>query len=543
MKPQYHHRSGSFERRRFLGALGAASVAFGSSSFLSIGKAFGQQAGGARFFLREDRFGRMFPGLPPFAQPSEQLAQALLDIGKPGGVLDARDNLAAGPVALIADPALSVDNANNAEHTAGTTFVGQFLDHDMTFDLGSKLGVPVDPEDSLNTRTPAFDLDSVYGGGPSRSPELYLTGRDSIKFRVESGGQFEDLPRRSNGTAIISDPRNDENLMIAGLQAAFYLFHNHAVDEVRRRQPRLSNDDVFREARRLTTWHYHWLILNEVLPLFIGRDLVEDILFRGRKFYRPSVGFIPVEFQGAAYRFGHSMVRPSYRANLAGDNGAAFFGMIFDPEGEGQSDPIDLRGGARAPRRFIDWETFFDFGSIARPSGTGTLGEDMRPNKLIDARISTPLFNIPLAAIASGDPPTSLPQRNLLRQVTWSLPSGQRIAREMGIEPLNPSELGELRGYGLALERSTPLWYYVLKEGGVRGKGVRLGPVGGHIVGEVIIGLLQMDEESYLTQNPLWRPTLPTIMGSLSEEFRIIDFLAYAGVDPLSRAAKRGRAA
>ena len=172
MKPQYHHRSGSFERRRFLGALGAASVAFGSSSFLSIGKAFGQQAGGARFFLREDRFGRMFPGLPPFAQPSEQLAQALLDIGKPGGVLDARDNPAAGPVALIADPALSVDNANNAEHTAGTTFVGQFLDHDITFDLGSKLGVPVDPEDSLNTRTPAFDLDSVYGGGPSRSPAL-----------------------------------------------------------------------------------------------------------------------------------------------------------------------------------------------------------------------------------------------------------------------------------------------------------------------------------------------------------------------------------
>ena len=81
------------------------------------------------------------------------------------------------------------------------------------------------------------------------------------------------------------------------------------------------------------------------------------------------------------------MVRPSYRANLAGDNGAAFFGMIFDPAGEGQSDPVDLRGGARAPRRFIDWETFFDFGAIARPSGTGTLGEDMRPNKLIDARI------------------------------------------------------------------------------------------------------------------------------------------------------------
>jgi hypothetical protein len=533
------YRSGSFPRRRFLGTLGAASLALNASGFLGVGQAFAQQAGGARFFLREDRFGRMFPGLPAFAQPSAQLTEALTDIGKPGGILDAKDNVAAGPAALILDPNLNLDNANNADHTAGTTFMGQFLDHDMTFDLGSKLGVPLDPEDALNTRTPAFDLDSVYGGGPRRSPEQYGSGRDRIKFRVETGGQFEDLPRRADRTAIIPDPRNDENLMIAGLQAAFLLFHNHAVDELRRRRSNLSEDEVFREARRLTTWHHHWMILHEFLPLFIGQDVVDDVLFRGRKFYRPSVGFIPVEFQGAAYRFGHTMVRPSYRANLAGDNGEPFFGMIFDPAGEGQSDPVDLRGGARARRRFIDWETFFDFGPIPRPSGTGTLGEDVRPNKLIDGRISTPLFNLPLVAIASGDRPTSLPERNLLRHVTWSLPSGQRIAREMGVTPLSPSELDELRGYGLGLERSTPLWYYVLKEGEVRMKGLKLGPVGARIVGEVIVGLIQMDDDSFLTQNPLWKPTLPTIAGNVTGEFRAIDFLAYAGVDPLSRAGKR----
>jgi hypothetical protein len=82
-----------------------------------------------------------------------------------------------------------------------------------------------------------------------------------------------------------------------------------------------------------------------------------DAALRQRRFYRPAVGqaFMPVEFQGACYRFGHSMVRPSYRANVAGDNGAAFFGMIFDPAGEGQRDPVDLRGNARAPRRFIGW--------------------------------------------------------------------------------------------------------------------------------------------------------------------------------------------
>ena len=534
---QQQRESVRLSRRSFLGTVGAASAALGAASLLGAGSALGQRAGGARFFMREDRFGRMFPGLPAFARPSPQLSAALMEIGKPGGVLDAQDDLAAGPVALIADPALRANNPDNGTHTAGTTFMGQFLDHDITFDLGSRLGVPIDPEDSLNTRTPSFDLDSVYGGGPKRSPELYGERRARIQFKVESGGRFEDLPRGANGQAILADPRNDENMMIAGLQAAFYLFHNHAVELLRKRHPRWDDDDVYREAKRLTTWHYQWMIVNEFLPLFIGRELTEDILFRGRRFYRPRVGFIPVEFQGAAYRFGHSMVRPSYRANLTGNaGGQAFFGMVFDPAGQGQADPVDLRGGARAPRRFIDWETFFDFGSIPRPSGVGTLGEDMRPNKLIDARLSTPLFNLPLGTIASGEPPTSLAQRNLLRQVTWSMPSGQRVAREMGVEPLGGSEFGELSGYGLGLERSTPLWYYVLKEAHLRANGVTLGPVGGRIVGEVFVGLLRFDDESYLTQNPLWKPTLPTIMGHASGEFRMIDFLAFAGVDPISRA-------
>jgi hypothetical protein len=519
------------ERRKFLCALGSGAVALGSSGVLGVRNALAD----GRFFIREDRFGRIFPDLEPFAQPSSQLTAALLDIGKPGGILDAHDNLAAGPVALIVDPALNVNNPNNPTHTAGTTFMGQFLDHDMTFDLTSRLNEPAEPEDSPNARTPAFDLDSVYGGGPSKSPELYQQHPSRIKFRLESGGLFEDLPRAGNGTAIVSDPRNDENLIISGLHAAFLRFHNNAADHVAKRHRRMEAEDAFREARRLTTWHYQWMIVHEFLPRFIGQELVDEILHRGRKFYRTRVAFMPVEFQGAAYRFGHSMVRPSYRANLAGDNGQPFFAMIFDPAGEGQADPVDLRGGARAPRRFIGWQTFFDFGAIPRPRGAGTLGEDVRPNKRIDARISTPLFHLPLAAIATGEPPTALPQRNLLRQVTWSLPSGQRIAREMDVDPLSRSELSELSDYGLRLDRSTPLWYYVLKEGAVRAKGLTLGPVGGRIVGEVFIGLLELDRDSYLSVSPLWRPTLPTINGPVTGEFRMIDFLAFAGVDPTSR--------
>ena len=234
------------------------------------------------------------------------------------------------------------------------------------------------------------------------------------------------------------------------------------------------------------------------------------------------------------YRFGHTMVRPSYRANLAGDNGAPFFAMIFDPAGEGHADPVDLRGGARAPRRFIGWQTFFDFGPTFT-DGPGNPNPAIRPNKLVDARISTPLFHLPLAAIPSGDPPISLPQRNLLRHITWSLPSGQSIAREINVPSLSRTDLSELKPLGQRLDESTPLWYYALKEAQVMAGGLRLGPVGGRIVGEVIIGLLQLDQRSYLGANPRWRPTLPTRSGQVTGNFRMIDFLTFAGVDPTSR--------
>jgi hypothetical protein len=517
-------------RRKFLGRLGAgaASTAVLGSVGNAVATAATTRDGAAMSGAaagRTDRFTRMFRQ-PPFALPSAAMETALREIGKPGGMLDAKDDLSKGPVALIVDPALNVGNPNNPTHTAGTTFMGQFLDHDITFDLSSRLGQVTSPEATLNVRTPAFDLDTVYGGGPGASAVLYQPG-DPIKLRVESGGRYEDLPRTTDNVAIIADPRNDENLVIAGLQVAFLKFHNAAVDRVRS-EGVTDPSEAFAAARRLTTWHYHWMILHEFLPLFIGQQAVNDILARGRRHYTATVPIIPVEFQGAAYRFGHSMVRPSYRVNVTGNGGAPFFGFVFDPSEAGSADPSDLSGGFRAERRFIDWETFFDFGD-----------GQVRPNKKIDTAISTPLFNLPVGTIAKFPGtelgPTSLPQRNLLRHLTWLLPSGQRLAQVMGLPVLSPADLDELSGFGLNLDRSTPLWLYILREAELVADGLHLGPVGGRIVGEVFIGLLQTDPASYLRSAPQWRPTLPTRSGD--GDFRMVDFLTLAGVDPQSRAS------
>jgi hypothetical protein len=519
-----HPRKGDLNRRRFLLGLGsgtAGAVALGST------QAMAAVVDDPRALVTPaDRFGRMFPDLPSFVEATDRNRAALSDMGRPGGMLDARDNLAAGPVALLADPNLSLNNRDNPTHTAGTTFLGQFLDHDMTFDTTSVLGVPTSPEGTVNNRTPALDLDSVYGGGPSVSPHLYQS--DRIKLRIESGGLFEDVPRNPDGSAIIADPRNDENAIISGLQAAFILFHNNVVEHLRGQG--VPQNQLFAQARRLVTWHYQWIIVHQFLAEVIGADVVNDILLRGRRWYRPEPGpaFIPVEFQGAAYRFGHSMVRPSYRLNLAGNpDGSAFFGFIFDPVGDFEADPSDLRGGARSPRRFVGWQTFFDFGP--QFTDPGSSNPAIRRNKRIDTKISTPLFRLPLGAIADGTPPVSLPQRNLLRQLTWSIPAGQRIAQVMGAPMLH---LQELANYGVALENQTPLWYYVLAEAERLADGLRLGPVGGRIVGEVFIGLLQLDPNSYLAAAPSWRPTLPT---QTPGDFRMTDLLRFSRVDPTSR--------
>lgn len=468
------------------------------------------------------RFIRMFDDLEAFSPPSAELRASLIELSRPGGILDANDPLEVGPVRLITEPELSPNNRDNPTHTAGTTFVGQFLDHDITMDADSRLGRSTSVRRSVNSRTARLDLDSVYGGGPSESPELYEA--DRRRFRVESGGQFEDLPRDADGVAIISDGRNDENLMIAGLQVAFLMFHNAVVDRVE--ASGLTGEEAFEEARPLVRWHWQWIVIHEFLPQIVGQSMVDSVRSGGRQFYTPRRPLIPVEFQTAAYRFGHSMVRPSYRANLAGDNGEPFFALIFDPAQFGQPDPDDLSGGSRAPRRFIGWQTFFDFGD----------GE-VKPNKRIDTKMSSPLFRLSAAAIGTprGEDlgPTSLATRNLLRHITWDIPSGQVVARRMGVEPLSPTALADFGAFGSALDTRTPLWLYVLREAELLEDGLQLGPVGGRIVAEVLIGLVELDGSSYLNAPNAWSPTLPARDGGGG--FGMADLLTIAGVDPASR--------
>jgi hypothetical protein len=484
----------------------------------------------SRYFAA-GRFGRMFGELPPFASDTPQVRHALLKIGEAGGLMDANDDLSQGPRQLITDQNLQINNPDNPRMGAGMTFLGQFLDHDMTFDPTSSLERQVDPEQIANFRTPTFALDSVYGAGIGGSPHLYEFG-GGPKFlveKIEGAGMPDryDLPRNSQEIALSGDPRNDENLVISQLHLAFLRFHNAVVDHLAALG--IADSDLFAEAQRTVRWHYQWIILKHFLRLTCTAPVVEDILANGRKLYDwQNEPYIPVEFSVACYRFGHSQVRPSYRANFTGASGGGeLFQFIFQGLPDHTSpEADDFSGSSRKPWRFIDWRTFFDFGD-----------GKMRHNKKIDTKLSTPLFVLPGSVVSNPDAkinPQSLAQRNLLRHLTFSLPSGQRIGKAMkaqipSLELLADSDLAELKAYGL--HNRTPLWYYVLKEAEVIAGGESLGPLGARIVAEVFVGLIQGDSQSFLTQDPDWTPFLPTIDPAREgHDFTMEDMLRFAGV-------------
>ncbi len=480
-------------------------------------------------FYEQGRFGRMFPRLPAFAADTPTMRAALMAVGAKNGIMDAKDNTEVHPSKLITEPAHSLNNPDNPAMSAGMTFLGQFIDHDITLDTTSSLEQQVDPEAIQNFRIPSLALDNVYGAGPLNNAHLYDVS-DPIKLLVEpiagseahsrGGVQRMDLPRNSQNTALIGDVRSDENVILSQLHCAFLQFHNRCVDHVRANTGLTSPHAVFAEAQRLVRWHYQWIVVHEYLAKTCGTAMVSDVLENGRKYYKwRNEPFIPVEFAVAAFRFGHSQVRPSYRMNFGPATDQDVFLRIFDdtPANAASNDPNDMRGGCkpgqpRPPRRFIDWQTFFDFGD----------GKS-RNNKKIDTKLSSVLMDL---IGFPGSEPQSLAQRNLLRHLTFRLPSGQAVAKAMRMPVLPDSDFADLAPHGLA--NRTPLWFYLLREAEVSSSGERLGPVGARIVAEVMLGLIEGDTTSYLRQDPQWTPSLPSTAGP--GRFAMADLLRFAGV-------------
>jgi hypothetical protein len=442
--------------------------------------------------LAEDedgKYGRIWSDLPAQDSPDA----ALMALSRDGAPMDATSR-PGGEGALTDNPRIP----------AGFTFFGQFIAHDITADR-SLLLHHANFNEVRNFRVPQLDLESVYAAGPSGNPYLYdMDDTDKFLIGINNRGEANDLPRNRQGRALIGDPRDDVHTIISQLHLAFLKFHNRVVDHVREQGTPAA--EVFNQARRLVTWHYQWIAAHEFLPLTVGQELVSDIFANGPKFYsydeRPR---IPVEFADAAYRFGHSQIRAIYKLNAHAQ------GRIF-PECGGTC-PV------RADRA-IDWSYFFNVDADRPPQAS----------KRIDTQFAHSLIVLPDSVVGATDIPEqrSLAYRDLQRARALDLPSGEAVARDMGIEPLTPEEVGLARG---DWEGETPLLYYILRESEVRRNGEMLGEVGGRIVAEVLLGLIGADPRSYLISNAEngrgeWTPMLPS---SQEGDFTMADLIRFAG--------------
>jgi Animal haem peroxidase len=492
--------------------------------------------------LFQGRFGRMFPSLPKATFGKDE-AESLQNLVKLANAMTSEHD----------DPFDGKDDEESGI-PALYTYLGQFIDHDLTFDPNSSLQKQNDPNALSDFRTPAFDLDNIYGRGPDDQPYMYDDAGEFLLGKPIKGANdanAHDLPRndpQASGLpeqksltkrALIGDPRNDENAIVSQLQGLFHRFHNRLLKETRAKDPLAD----FPTIQRLMRFHYQYLIINDFLPRIVDEQVLHELKTDGRydrsklRFYRwRNDPFMPVEFSVAAYRLGHSMIRPGYRLN---DN-------VLLPIFPGSKDKDGLTGFRDMnPAWAIDWGRFIDI-DVREYDGT----DDVKKKRLqfayrIDTALVNPLSGLPLSVAA--DPPPSLPQRNLLRGFRLGLPSGQAVAHAMGVKVLDDEQiligqavdkpdkpLDNILSVSPAFRKNCPLWTYVLAEamqhkatvkipakGSIEVTTPRLGPVGGRIVAEVMLGLMFGDSHSLLRMNPDWRP-------AAGPDFTLKDFVRYA---------------
>lgn len=376
---------------------------------------------------------------------------------------------------------------------AGLTYLGQFIDHDITREKRTQLVNPsiVNVNNLVNERTSWFDLDSCFGENNE-----FLNQEGKFDIIINSLGE-EDLPRKPDSIANIGDPRNEENVIIAQLHLLFLKFYNKIFDDVKLKNPQMLLPQLITESKKIFLWHYQIIVITQFLKDITGKyysrlfDPItnEPIIHQSIK----NLGArIPIEFSGAVYRFGHSIVRDGYYLNEQFD-----LFPLFDPV------VPDLVGFRPMPtNQKIDWSMFFPM-----PYTKG-----FQEWEAFDPFIVNSLFQLPVQ-VAGGEP--ILPLRTMIRGANvYGLPSGQDLARAMGI--IEDEILAVSKGNlvfqslnGIAPQpdldllnakfgESTPLFYYILMEAWIYGGGQSLGPLGSAIVGGVILHLMILNQDSYL---------------------------------------------
>ncbi len=459
--------------------------------------------------------------------------------------------------------AMASGGGGTGDVPAGYTYLGQFIDHDLTMDKTKvQLGDDVPPAQLVQGRSPRLDLDSLYGAGPGDPKSARFYEDDGVHLKIgdtrrvngDAKKRGHDLPRvDGKRTALIPDPRNDENLIVAQTHVAFIRLHNAVVDSLPTGLPSVKK---FRQARKAVTLHYQWLIRHDYLPRIVDPAVVDDVFAGGRKVVQPDAGptevpTMPVEFSVAAFRLGHSMVRDSYNWNRRFPGQAGSLDYMFDFSGLGGTLGGDL---VLISSWLADWRRMYDFAAGGHPELAPASNVNFA--KRIDTLIVDPLKHLPPSTFGGKDslgfdnPERNLAFRNLTRATMVSLASGPQMAQKLTnvgapVTPLTRAQLLEgnngavVPGLTTAQKSSlvdkAPLWFYLLREAELNGG--RLTGVGGRIVAETMHRAMQGSTFS-IVRSKDFRPDL----GGRGDTFEMTDLLLVAfggqasGINPLGGA-------
>jgi hypothetical protein len=481
---------------------------------------------------QEGPYGRLFPKLPgwkPDANTFPEIAEKIKELSLTMRESDVNTNDESTDTHIRK----SLQTRFDSKLPVGYIYLAQFMVHDISFNPVT-LQMRYQNSGSLtnNFRTPRLDLDSLYDRGPQASPYFYDRkhyGKFLISTIETDDYSIPDLPRTTpadQGLAIIADPRNDDNAITSQLHLAFLLAHNHLLEKAK------SLSQPFESAKQTLVWLYQYIIWNDLLKRITTPAVRERALKRTQSlgstkweagfetiYNWKTQPFIPLEFSMAAFRMGHSMVKPSYQTNKF--HGANNFIPLFSSDAQEKSDlrgkkPISLNNS-------IQWNWFLEMGKKDK-------GFPQRARK-IDTTLAASMFELP-DTISGHKNQSNLAFINLMKGVEMQLPSGSAVAQQLGVKPI-PIE-----------DRQDALWYYILKEAGTKGKGQpageHLGEVGSTIVCATIAGLLLGDPNSYLRQVPDWTPDQDPLLKADGDDsyadpdgrWTLASIIRLSGLDP-----------
>jgi peroxidase len=183
--------------------------------------------------------------------------------------------------------------------------------------------VPNTVRQQVNELTSFIDGSVVYGSDLTRANALRTLSAGKLKTQ-KSGLLLpnntlglQNGPNTSPGFFLAGDVRVNEQPGLIAIHTLFVREHNLLATDLKKAFPAATDEQLYQMARKIVGAEIQAITYNEFLPALLGPMAPQMSTYSG---FNASVDpSISTEFSTAAFRFGHTMLSPTFQfANQAG---------------------------------------------------------------------------------------------------------------------------------------------------------------------------------------------------------------------------------